>query len=449
MSESIRMTPLSTHIGADLSKPNPGSRAKTANPSPAALPKGGSQIESLKALGSRTTAGKREAEAARAPLTRELSFREWIAPTTKPTTSQDDEWSELDDIFRRPSAAGQVGAGAPTHSLIDAPQTPLRKSAAASASQGPAVRQEPARAGSSGMLSAIKRSAKNLLGFTRSSSQPTPKQVSASPPPRAAAAPENSAAETVQRTHEQNGRPTTTRNAIPKLSVEQARREGKPVPTRRPPPPMTGSAGEVARPAASARAQNNLKPKIGAGMAPNPQPRKSTPVSADRRGEPAVSTTSGRFVKRTPQQGRSTFRPQLPTIAEHRHETGPLASIGQHYAGLARDLRGSVNGAYRALQSVRSTPRKELAAKRAELEGHAAQLKRLIAETGMAEVDLGTVQALKQHEAPASSKPDSLRVRAILVDRDIHEAGRQRNHARVALDRLERAIARLPQPTGR
>lgn len=172
-------------------------------------------------------------------------------------------------------------------------------------------------------------------------------------------------------------------------------------------------------------------------------------VDADRRGEPAVSTTSGRFVKRTPQQGRSTFRPLLPTIAEDRHETGPLASIGQHYAGLARDLRGSVNGAYRALQSVRSTPRKELAAKRAELEGHAAQLKRLIAETGMAEVDLGTVQALKQHEAPASNKPDSLRARAILVDRDIHEAGRQRNHARVALDRLERAIARLPHPTGR
>lgn len=60
---------------------------------------------------------------------------------------------------------------------------------------------------------------------------------------------------------------------------------------------------------------------------------------------------------------------------------------------------------------------------------------------------LPKVQALKQHESP--NQPDSLRARAVLVDRDIHEAGRRRNHARVALDRLERAIARLPQSTGR
>jgi hypothetical protein len=123
--------------------------------------------------------------------------------------------------------------------------------------------------------------------------------------------------------------------------------------------------------------------------------------------------------------------------------------MGQHYDGLWRDLRGSINGANRALQSLRTTPRKGLAAKRAELESHAAELNRLIDETGMAEVDLATVNALKR-EAPASThNPDSLRNRAVLVGRDIHETVRQRNHARIALGTLQRAIASLPTSTDR
>jgi hypothetical protein len=172
-------------------------------------------------------------------------------------------------------------------------------------------------------------------------------------------------------------------------------------------------------PSAPTRAQSKLaKPTIGSGRASTPQAKRPTKLGS------------------------------LPTIPEHTHETGALASLGQHYDGLWRDLRVSIHGANSALQSLRTTPRKGLIAKRAELENHAAELKKLIAETGMAGVDLKTVQALKR-EAPASpNNPDALHARAVLVDRDIHETIRQRDHARVALRRLERAIASLPPSTG-
>ena len=426
MAESIRIARSPTDMGSDLSRANPTARSTPAKTSPASLPKGGSQLENLKALGSRGAAGKAAAESARAPLTRELSFREWMPPATAPSTSKDDDWSELDDIFRRQPVAGQASIGAPAHSLIDAPQTPLSKHVSTPAPQGPAARQEPASTGSSGMLSAFKRSAKNLLGLGRSPSKTpaTPTPSSTARPLRAAsrpvAAPVDSVAETVAWIHEQNGRPAAWRNAIPKLSAEQARREGKAVPSRRPPPPNAANAGQVARPAAPTRAQGKLaKPTIGSGRVSKPQTKRPTKLGS------------------------------LPTIPEHTHETGALASLGQHYDGLWRDLRVSIHGANSALQSLRTTPRKGLIAKRAELENHAAELKKLIAETGMAGVDLKTVQALKR-EAPASpNNPDALHTRAVLVDRDIHETIRQRDHARVALRRLERAIASLPPSTGR
>lgn len=462
MSKSIRIAPSSTDFGTDLGRAHPAARTNTATPSSPSLPKGGSQIESLKSLGSRAAAGKTAAGTARAPLTRELPFREWIAPTAAPATSHDDEWSELDDIFRRQPEAGQAGSGAPAHSLIDAPQTPLRKNVSTSAPPGPAARPEPARTGSSGMLGAIKRSAKSLLGLGRSSSlssPPTPKQGATSRPLQAASrpvtAPADAVAETVAWIHEQNGRPSAWRNAIPKLSVEQARREGKPVPTRRPPsPPMAGSAGPAAHPGAFTIGQNNpAKPKLGSGAASTRKTQPQPPEAAPRRGQPSATATPRRTAKRPPRAGVDFHLPKLgplSTIPENPHESGALASMGQHYDGLWRDLRGSINGANHALQSLKTTPRKGLAAKRAELESHAAELKRLIAEAGMAEVDLATVQALKNLEAPESpNKPDSLRTRAVLVDRDIHETGRQRNHARVALDRLQRAIASLPPSTGR
>ena len=468
MSESIRMTPLSTHIGADLSKPNPTARAKTPNPGSASLPKGGSQIENLKSLGSRAAAGKTqgktEAESARAPLTRTPSFSEWLPRTAAPATSQDDDWAELDDIFRRQPAAGQASNGAPTHSLIDAPQVPLHASVSTAGPQRPAARQEPARSGSSGMLGAIKRSAKSLLGLSRSPSPPKPSQAPASRPLRAApppvAAPKDPVAETVDWIHQQNGRPATWRNVIPKLSVEQARREGKPVPSRRPPSlPTTiaGSTGPLARPSASAAERQNplkstrtTKPTIGSGTVAKPQALKSD--SAARRVASPATTTVRRPAKRPLQSGGasplSTLGP-LPVIPEHRHETGALASIGQHYDGLWRDLRVSIHGADSARQSLRTTPKKGLAAKRAELESHAATLKRLIAETSMTKADLKTVEALKR-EAPASpGDPDALHTRAELVGRDIHETVRQSKHAQVALDRLNRTIASLPQSTGR
>jgi hypothetical protein len=456
MPESIRITPLSSHIGSDSSPSNPAARAKTATPSPASLPRGGSQLDSLKALGSRAAAGETATETSRAPLTRELSFREWLPSATAPATSEDD-WPELDDIFRRQPAAGQASAGAPAHSLIDAPQVPLRNNVSTAGPHGLAARQGAARtgtSGASGMLSAIKRSAKNLLGLGRSSSQPTQKQASAPVPLRAASrpvtAPKDPVAETVAWIHEQNGRPAAWRNAIPKLSVAQARREGKAVPTRRaPPPPMAGTAGRAARPTASTMTPNNLaKPKIGSAMVSKPQ----TSATAPRRDRPDVATAPRRAASKPLREGLDFHLPKLgplSAIPENQHETGHLASMGQHYDGLWRDLRGSIIGANSALQSLRTTPRKGLTAKRAELQSHAAELKRLVAETEMAEVDLATVQALK-HEAPsAPNNPDSLRARAVAVDRDIHETVRQRNHARVALDRLQRAIASLPPTTGR
>lgn len=486
MSESIRIAHLPAAIGTDSSPAHPTARTTTAKPSPASLPRGGSQIEHLKGLGSRGAAGKAAAETARAPLTRDPSFREWMPKAAAAATSHDDDWLELDDIFRRQPAAGQAGTHAPTHSLIDAPQTPLsegvssstlqplsksvstpspqpsRKSAStlapAPAPRGLAARQEPARtSSSSGVLGSLKRSAKNLLGLGRASSSPTQKQDAAARPLRAAsrpvAAPADSVAETVAWIHEQNGRPTAWRNAIPKLSAEQARREGKAVPTRRPPPPpMSGSAGHAARPAAVTIERNDpTKAKIGAGKVSKPQTQ--TAETASLRDKPGQAAASRRAGKRPLRAGVDFQRPKLGSLSaipEHHHETGALASLGQHYDGLWRDLRGSISGANRALQSLRTTPKKGLAAKRAELESHAAELERLMAETGMAEVDGATVQALKNLEAPESAhSPDSLRTRAVLVDRDIHETIRQRNHARIALGTLQRTIASLPQATGR
>jgi hypothetical protein len=251
--------------------------------------------------------------------------------------------------------------------------------------------------------------------------------------------------------HQQNGRPTAWRSAIPKLSVEQARREGKRVPScRAPSPPMAGSAAHVARLTAHATEQGNpRKLKIGSGMVFKPQTQ--TPQSGPHGAEPGQPAPARRAPIAPLREGVDYHLPKLgplSAIPENVHETGPLASMGQHYDGLWRDLRGSINGANRALQSLRTTPRKGLAAKRAELESHAAELNRLIAETGMAEVDLATVDALKR-EAPASNNPDSLRNRAVLVGRDIHETVRQRNHARIALGTLQRAIASLPGSTDR
>lgn len=459
MSESIRTTPISPHVAADLSLGAPAARGKTASPSPGSLPRGGSQLQGLKALGTRTAAGKTAAETPRAPLTRDPSFREWLPSTAAPAHSPDDDWSELDDIFRHQPAARQARTGAPAHSLIDTPQTPLSISASTLGPQGPAARRQPARTGSSaasGMLNAMKRSAKNLLGLGRSSSASIPKQPSTSRPlgvpPRPAAAPKDPVAETVEWIHQQNGRPTAWRNAIPKLSVEQARREGKLVPSRRAPsPPMAGSAAQVAHPPAHATELSNPRSlKTGSGMVFKPQTQ--APQTGPHGAEPGQPAPARRAPIAARREGVAYHLPKLgplSAIPENVHETGPLASMGQHYDGLWRDLRGSINGANRALQSLRTTPRKGLAAKRAELESHAAELNRLIAETGMAEVDLATVNALKR-EAPASThNPDSLRNRAVLVGRDIHETVRQRNHARIALGTLQRAIASLPTSTDR
>jgi hypothetical protein len=284
--------------------------------------------------------------------------------------------------------------------------------------------------------------------------------------------------------HEQNGRPAESRNAIPKLSIEQARsegkavpsrpappppmagtaghaahptipklsieqarREGKAVPSRRPPPPpsMTGSVGHAVRPSTPPVEEDDLMElDVGSGMVAKPR----TPEPAAQRDDSGQIATPRRAAKRPVRQGVDYHLPDLgplSPIAEGQHETGALASLGQHYDGLWRDLRGSINGAHIALQSLRTTPRKGLPAKRAELEHCAAELTRLIDETRMAEADLATVNSLKDMERPkAPNESDSLRARAITVGWDIHETIRQRNHARVRLDTLKRAIASIP-----
>lgn len=460
MPESIRIAPLPTDINTDLGPADSSARTKTAKPTSASLAKGGSQIENLRALGSRGAAGKAAREPAKAPLARDLSLRERTPQATAPAAAQDDGWSELDDIFRRQPGVGPAGIGASTHSLIDAPQAPLRSSRPGTGPKSPVASQEPApvRARSSGMLGTLKRSAKNLLGLGRSSSSSTPKPSFASRPPRVASrpptAPEGSVGETVEWIHEQHGRPAAWRNAIPKLSVEQARREGVPVPTRRPPPPpqTTGRVAPAVHPAALAIEEDDLfELDIGSGMVS--KPRAPEPEPAARHDEPGPPPAPRQASKRRAREGVDYELPDLGplfSIPEGTHENGALASLGQHYDGLWHDLRGSVNGATSALRSLRTTPKKGLAAKRAELEGHAAELSRLIAETGMAEVDLATVQALKAQEEPqVLNKPDSLRTRAVLADRDIHETIRQRNHAQTTLRTLQRAIASLPLAAGR
>jgi hypothetical protein len=311
-------------------------------------------------------------------LTRDSSFT-FSTPANPPAASKDDDWSQLDDIFRRQPTAGQASIGTPAHSLIDEPQGPLpepaqrlvrptpaaaSKPASKPAHEAPAAGRKPARSGPFGIPSAFKR-VTNWLGLGRSPSS-TPARAASPRPPHA------------------EPRPSTAPPAIPKLSVEQARREGKAVPSRPAPPPpsTTGSVGHAGR---------SSTPPVG------------------------------------------------------KHETGALASLGQHYDGLWRDLRRSINGANRALESLPTTPRKGLAAKRAELEHCAAELTRLIDETGMARVDLKTVDSLKDMEGPkAPNESESLRARAITVGWGIHETIRQRKHARGKLDTLKRAIASIP-----
>jgi hypothetical protein len=260
-------------------------------------------------------------------------------------------------------------------------------------------RKKPSRFSPSGMLQGIKRMANGMVGH----SPPPPRKSvplrssTARPSPKA----EDPVSETVAWIRQQNGTATARKSGVRKLTAEQARREGKPVPNRAPPPPPNaGNASQIGQPAHAVPEDEDDLMELDTQTGKVAQPRKTTPL-------------------------------------EPPHDKTPLASLGLHYEGLWHDLRRAINEATRSGNSLRETPSKQLKAKRAELQAHADALKHLIAETGMAEADAKMVTHLKT----SGELPPHL---TVPLDRDIAETIRQRGAAKRMLTALEKAISRLP-----
>lgn len=155
------LPPLSTSI--DLGSPEP-SKAATAGQGPhsSALPGAGGQLQNLKTRASRSGSGaaKRAAKYDATPepstgpvrsdgnaepfqqppplppaatsgngprLTRAPSFIDWMTRSADAAVPDQDDWAGLDDLFRRRPDPDLVSTGTSNQSLIDMPQSTLRK----------------------------------------------------------------------------------------------------------------------------------------------------------------------------------------------------------------------------------------------------------------------------------------------------------------------------------
>ncbi|ORC49572.1 hypothetical protein [Paraburkholderia terricola] len=353
---------------------------------------------------------------------------------------------------------------------------------------------------------AVLQSLKQMTGWSRSSSLKPQRPPFASLPPASSTVQEDLVGDTVKWINRSAAaRPQGT----PKLTREQALAAGKPVPTRAPPPPpRAGNAassmpldddddlmelhtvsGKVITAPRPERAGNAASPihleltreqALAAGKpvptrAPPPPPRAGNAASSihldDDDDLMELNTASGKVapaprsaVTQTPpgsargaarrqpvhgplgpRRARSSWKPDLATIHEEKHSSGPLSSLGAHYDGIMRQLRSANTQAQNALTQPRiplfaSTKKKRaiLEGKRGELQQHAAALGRLLNESGSAAVDEKTVRQLGREthpEIPVSQ------LRA--VDRDIAETLRQRRHVQKTLETVHKWIAEI------
>jgi len=225
------------------------------------------------------------------------------------------------------------------------------------------------------------------------------------------------------------------------LTREQALAAGKPVPTRAPPPPPR--AGNAASPIHLDDDDDLMELDTASGkVAPAPRSAVTQTPPGSARGAAHRQPGHGPL---GPRRARSSWKPDLATIHEEKHSSGPLSSLGAHYDGIMRQLRSANTQAQNALTQPRiplfaSTKKKRaiLEGKRGELQQHAAALGRLLNESGSAAVDEKTVRQLGREahpEIPVSQ------IRA--VDRDIAETLRQRRHVQKTLETVHKWIAEI------
>ncbi|MET3231267.1 UNVERIFIED_ORG: hypothetical protein ABIC54_003463 [Burkholderia sp. 1263] len=225
------------------------------------------------------------------------------------------------------------------------------------------------------------------------------------------------------------------------LTREQALAAGKPVPTRAPPPPPR--AGNAASSIHLDDDDDLMELHTASGkVAPAPRSAVTQTPPGSARGAAHRQSGHGPL---GPRRARSSWKPDLATIHEEKHSSGPLSSLGAHYDGIMRQLRSANTQAQNALTQPRiplfaSTKKKRaiLEGKRGELQQHAAALGRLLNESGSAAVDEKTVRQLGREahpEIPVSQ------IRA--VDRDIAETLRQRRHVQKTLETVHKWIAEI------
>ncbi|MDR6449120.1 hypothetical protein J2794_005252 [Paraburkholderia terricola] len=227
------------------------------------------------------------------------------------------------------------------------------------------------------------------------------------------------------------------------LTREQALAAGKPVPTRAPPPPPRPRAGNAASSIHLDDDDDLMELDTASGkVAPAPRSAVTQTPPGSARGAAHRQPGHGPL---GPRRARSSWKPDLATIHEEKHSSGPLSSLGAHYDGIMRQLRSANTQAQNALTPPRiplfaSTKKKRaiLEGKRGELQQHAAALGRLLNESGSAAVDEKTVRQLGR-EAHPEIPVSQLRA----VDRDIAETLRQRRHVQKTLETVHKWIAEI------
>ncbi|WP_208866366.1 hypothetical protein [Paraburkholderia lacunae] len=285
-----------------------------------------------------------------------------------------------------------------------------------------------------------------MTGLLRSSPARPQRAPLANLPPASTTVQQDLVGDTVKWINQQNGSTAGRPRGIRSLTREQAMAAGKPVPTRAPPPPPAGNA------ASSADLDDDddlMELDAASGKITNaPRPESAPPSAATQ----TLSGTAPIALHRQPGYGplgphrpRSSWKPDLATIHEEKHESGPLRSLGAHYDDIMRQLRNANTQAQNALTQPKiplfaSTKKKRatLESKRGELQQHSAVLSRLLDESGSAAVDEKTVRQLgrKGHrEIPASQ--------ILAVDRDIAETLRQRSHVQKTLETVHKWIAEI------
>lgn len=293
---------------------------------------------------------------------------------------------------------------------------------------------------------AVLQSLRQMTGLLRSSPARPQRAPLAKLPAISSTVQEDLVGDTVKWISQQNGSAVSRPQGIRSLTRDQALAAGKPVPTRAPPPPPAGNA------ASSTDLDDDddlmeletASGKIITAARPEPAPPSAATQTLSGTGPTALHRQPGHGPL-GPHRARSSWKPDLATIHEEKHESGPLRSLGTHYEEIMRQLRNANTQAQNALTQPKiplfaSTKKKRAAleSKRGELQQHSAVLSRLLDESGSAAVDEKTVHQLSRkghREIPASQ--------ILAVDRDIAETLRQRRHVQKTLETVHKWIAEI------